>query len=238
VVGFLNRHGREGAWRASIRCRPRRRQIIPASHNRTILPEDHQKLTLLRPFIATTAFVPSTKGVITGFGRLHVITAQRRRIPGGVSRMSTDTNDEESKSVTNETFESVNATTVTMSQAAARQITAERLSMTQASAKKIDARSAQLDHSSVFRLKAENAVLNRSAATFVDANEARLVNVNAFIVRGNTNAVEGDLKAVLHIGDASGNVHTILDKNSAMSLGAGFGAATVVLGFLARKLFR
>src|SRR6478735_8585025 len=137
--------------------------------------------------------------------------------------MSTENNEAESKSATNGSFDSINATSVTMSQAAA---------------KKIDARSAQLDHSSVFRLKAENAVLNRSAATFVDAKEARLVNVNAFVVRGNTNAVEGDLKTVLHIGEASGNVHAILDKNGAMWLGAGFGAATIVLGFLARKLFR
>ena len=152
--------------------------------------------------------------------------------------MSTENNEAASKSATNGSFDNINATSVTMSQAAARQITTERLSMTQASAKKIDARSAQLDHSSVFRLKAENAVLNRSAATFVDANEARLVNVNAFVVRGNTNAVEGDLKTVLHIGEASGNVHAILDKNSAMWLGAGFGAALVALSFLARKLFR
>ena len=152
--------------------------------------------------------------------------------------MSDNNHEAESKSASHGSFDSINATSVTMSQAAARQITTERISMTQASAKKIDARSAQLDHSSVFRLKAENAVLNRSPATFVDANEARLVNVNAFVVRGNTNAVEGDLKTVLHIGDASGNVHAILDKNSAMWLGAAFGAAIVVLGFLARKFVR
>ena len=152
--------------------------------------------------------------------------------------MSAKNHEAQSKDATNGSFDSINATSVTMSQAAARQITTERLSMTHASAKKIDARSAQLDHSSVFRLKAENAVLNRSAATFVDANEARLVNVNAVVIRGNTNAVEGDLKTVLHIGAASGNVHAILDTNSAISLGAAFGAAIVVFGFLARKLVR
>jgi hypothetical protein len=79
VIGFLNRHGREGAWRASVRCRPRRRRIVPASHNRTILPEDRQKLTLFALFVATPAFVLTIEGVVTGFGKLHWFAAQRRR---------------------------------------------------------------------------------------------------------------------------------------------------------------
>ena len=63
--------------------------------------------------------------------------------------MSAENNEATSKSATNGSFDSINATSVTMSQAAARQITTERLSMTQASAKKIDARSAQLESSLV-----------------------------------------------------------------------------------------
>lgn len=151
--------------------------------------------------------------------------------------MATD-NNAESTTVSNEKVENVNATSVTVTQSAVRQITAERVALSNASAKKIDARSAQLEQASVFRLNAENAVFNRSAATFVDANEARLVNVNAVLVRGKTNAVEGDLKTVLHIGEASGNVHAIFDNESAVRFGAALGAALVILGVLARKLFR
>lgn len=151
--------------------------------------------------------------------------------------MATD-NNAESATISGDRADHVQATSVTVTQSAVNQITAERVTLTQGSAKKIDTRSAQLDQASVFRLKAENAVLNRSAATFVDANEARLVNVNTVVIRGNANAVEGDLKAVLHIGDASGNVHTIFDKESAARFGAACGAVLVVLGVLARKLFK
>ena len=151
--------------------------------------------------------------------------------------MATDKN-AESRTISGEKVDSVNATSVTITQSAVQQITAERVALSQASAKKIEARSAQIEQGSVFKLKAENAVLNRSAATFVDANEARLVNVNAILVRGTTNAVEGDLKTVLHVGEATGNVHAIFDKESAVRFGAALGAALVVLSVLARKLFR
>ena len=120
----------------------------------------------------------------------------------------------------------------------ADQITVERASIAQSSVKQLDTRSAQFEQSSVFRMKAENVVLTQSAASFVNAGEARLVKCNALVVRGDTNAIEGDLKTVLHIGAASGNVHTIFDRDGALRFGVGLGASLVALGALVRRFVR
>jgi hypothetical protein len=104
--------------------------------------------------------------------------------------------------------------------------------------KQLETSSAQLDKSSVFQMKAENTVISHSAATFVRANDARLVNSNAIFVSSPNMSVEGDLKTVLHIGNATGNVHMIFDKDGALRFGVGLGAALVGLGVLARRLFR
>jgi hypothetical protein len=88
----------------------------------------------------------------------------------------------------------------------------------------------------VISLDAENAVFTQSAATIVNAKDVRLVRSNSVVVKGAVNSVEGDLKTVIHIGDATGNVHTIFDRDGALRFGIGVGAALVVLSWLVRKL--
>jgi len=144
----------------------------------------------------------------------------------------------DARTVSNAKVGEINATSVDMRQSAADQVTSERATIHQSSVKQLETRSAQFDQSSVFRMKAENVVLTQSAATFVDADEARLVKCNAIVVRGGTNAVEGDLKTVIHIGEATGNVHTIFDRDGALRFGLGLGAALVALGTLVRKIVR
>jgi len=144
----------------------------------------------------------------------------------------------DSQTVSNAKVEAINATSVDVRQSAVDQITTERATIHQSSVKQLDTRSAQFEQASVFRMKAENAVLTQSAATFVDADEARLVKCNAIVVRGQTNAVEGDLKTVIHIGPATGNVHAIFDRDGALRFGVGLGAALVALGTLVRKIVR
>lgn len=147
------------------------------------------------------------------------------------------------ESATNRTLEqdrveAVNATSVEARQSSLGDVTAERASITQSSVKSLEAQSAQFEQSSVFRMHAEHAVINQSAATFVTAGDIRMVKSNALVVRGTTNAVEGDLKTVFFVGEATGNVHTIFDRESALRFGAGLGAVLVVLGTLVRKIFR
>jgi hypothetical protein len=144
----------------------------------------------------------------------------------------------DAQTISNAKVGAVNATSVTVRQSSVDQITTERASVAQSSVKQLDTRSAQFEQSSIFRMKAENAVLTQSAASFVDAGEARLVKCNALVVRGTTNAVEGDLKTLIHIGAATGNVHTIFDRDGALRFGVGLGASLVALGALVRRLIR
>ena len=144
----------------------------------------------------------------------------------------------DAQTVSNAKVGAVNATSVNVRHSSVDQITAERATIGQSSVKQLDTRSAQFEQSSVFRMKAENVVLSQSAASFVEADEVRLVRCNAIVVRGGTNAVEGDLKTVIHIGQASGNVHAIFDRDSALRFGVGLGAALVGLGALVRKVVR
>jgi len=130
----------------------------------------------------------------------------------------------------------IEADTVTMDQSSADTVTAQRATVKQSSLKKLDARSAHLDQSSVISLDAENAVFTQSAATLVTAKDVRLVRSNSVVVKGTVNSVEGDLKTVVHIGDATGNVHMIFDRDGALRFGIGVGAALVVLSWLFRKL--
>ena len=150
--------------------------------------------------------------------------------------MSSDTTRQQTANLGPGPSGSVEADTVTMDHSTADTVTAQRATVKQSSIKKLDARSAHLDQSSVISLNAENAVFTQSAATIVKAKDVRLVRSNSLIVNGAVNSVEGDLKTVLHIGDATGNVHTIFDRDSALRVGVGFGAALVVLGWLVRKL--
>lgn len=133
---------------------------------------------------------------------------------------------------------SIQAGQISLNRSTADSITSERASFDHSSVKQLETSSAQLDKSSVFQMKAENAVISHSAATFVRANDARLVNSSAIYVNSPNMNVEGDLKTILHIGNATGNVHMIFDKDGALRFGVGLGAALVGLGVLARRLFR
>lgn len=144
----------------------------------------------------------------------------------------------EKQSISNASAGDVSGTEVEIRQSSVGSVTAERATITQSSIKQLDTKSAQLEQASAFRLNAEHVVINQAAATFVTANDVRLVKSTALIVRGGTTTVEGDLKTVFFNGDATGNVHMIFDRDSALRFGAGLGAALVALGVIVRKLFR
>ena len=139
---------------------------------------------------------------------------------------------------TGEKLGAIQAEKISLNRSTADSITSERASFEHSSVKQLETSSAQFDKSSVFRMKADNVVIIHSAATFVRANEARLVNSNAIFIKSPAMSVEGDLKTILHIGNATGNVHMIFDKDGALRFGAALGAALVGLGVLARRLFR
>lgn len=142
------------------------------------------------------------------------------------------------QSVKHASIGDVSGTEIEIRQSSVGSVTSERASITQSSVKQLDTRSAQIDQSSVLKLNADHAVINQGAATFVTAGDIRLVKSNALVVRGKTNVVEGDLKTVIFAGEATGNVHMIFDRESALRFGAGLGAALVALIVIVRKIFR
>lgn len=142
------------------------------------------------------------------------------------------------QSVSHVKIDDVNGTEIEIRQSSVGSVTTERATITQSSVKQLDSRSAQIDQASVFRLNADTAVINQGAATFVTANDIRLVKSNALIVRGKSTVVEGDLKTVFFAGEATGNVHMIFDRESALRFGAGLGAVLGGLTLIVRRLFR
>ncbi|MGH2531153.1 MAG: hypothetical protein ACRDJW_02495 [Thermomicrobiales bacterium] len=132
----------------------------------------------------------------------------------------------------------VEATTVTMERSGAETVTGQRVVMDHSDARHVDARSAQLDRSGVLSLKSERAVLHGGAAGVVAAGEARIVRSKVGLIASGQTTVEGDLKALVHIGPVDGNVRTVLDPVSAVGAGAAFGVVVVIARWLARRLLR
>jgi hypothetical protein len=130
----------------------------------------------------------------------------------------------------------ITATTVTMEQSGAEQITADRVTMDRSGAKSLNAKSAQLDRSGALSLKSDHVVLQRSSAIAVMAKEARVVRSKIFLFRSNTTTVEGELRAVVHIGSACDNVKPLLSGMDAARFGVAFGATVLIGGRLIRRL--
>lgn len=130
----------------------------------------------------------------------------------------------------------VTATTVTLDRSGAEKITADRVSLERSGAKAITAKSVQLDRSGVLSLTSDNSVLHRSSATAVNAREARIVRSNVAILRADSVRVEGELRTLVHIGQACDNVKPVFDAQGALRFGAALGAMLVVGGRLLRLL--
>jgi hypothetical protein len=130
----------------------------------------------------------------------------------------------------------VNATTVSMDRSGAEAISAQRVIMDRSGAKSLNARSAQLTNSGVVFLKSERAVLQGGSAVVVSAAEARLVKSTAVAVVAGRAVVEGEVKALVHVGASDGCLRPVFDGKGAVGFGAAFGLVVLVLGRLLRQL--
>lgn len=130
------------------------------------------------------------------------------------------------------------ASSVDMDRSGAEQITAERVSMTRSGAKSLEAKSAQLDNSGVLNLTAVNAVLHKSSSVALTAKTARIVKSRVVILRSESTTVEGELRPLVHIGQACDNVKPVLDGNGALRFGAALGATLLIGSRILRLIFR
>jgi hypothetical protein len=123
-----------------------------------------------------------------------------------------------------------------MDRSGAEQITADRVSLEQSGAKTIEAKSAQLERSGVLNLSSEHAVLHDSSAISVSAREARIVKSKILFFRSDTTQVEGELKPLIHIGQACDNVKPVFDGQGAIRFGTALGLVLLIGGRILRRL--
>ena len=130
----------------------------------------------------------------------------------------------------------ITATTVSMEQSGAEQITADRVSMDRSGAKSIATKSAQLDRSGVLSLNSDHTVLQKSSAMAINAKDARIVRSNVLVFRSGSTTVEGELRTLIHIGNACDNVKPVFGGADAARFGAALGLVLLIGGRLLRRL--
>ncbi len=130
----------------------------------------------------------------------------------------------------------VTATTVTMEQSGAEQITADRVTMDHSGAKSIVTKSAQLDRSGALSLQSDHTVLQKSSAMAIVAKEARIVRSKVLFFRSDNTTVEGELKTLVHVGNACDNVKPVFSGADAARFGAALGLVLLIGGRLLRRL--
>jgi hypothetical protein len=132
----------------------------------------------------------------------------------------------------------VRADQVAMERAGAEQITAERVIMTNSGARTIQAHSAQVDRSGVLAMHSEKAVLSHTTALAVATQDARIVRGKVFALKADAVTLEGEVHVALYAGPPVDGMRPLFDAPAAAALGAGFGAAALLLGGLLRRLAR
>jgi hypothetical protein len=130
----------------------------------------------------------------------------------------------------------ITAATVSMDRSGAEQITADRVSLQQSGAKSIQTKSAQLERSGVLALASDHSVLHNSSAIAVKTSEARIVKSRILFFRSDTTRVEGELKSLIHIGQACDGVKPVFDGQGALRFGAALGFVLIVFGRLMRQV--
>jgi hypothetical protein len=129
----------------------------------------------------------------------------------------------------------VDAGTVTMDRSGAESISAERVTMERSGSRTLEAKSVQMANSGVVMLNSDHTVLQGGSALFVKSRDARIVKSKAVALIAENAIVEGELKTLVHVGPASGNVKTFVDAKGAGALGVGLAVVLLLFGRLFRR---
>jgi hypothetical protein len=130
----------------------------------------------------------------------------------------------------------ISATTVTIEQSTAGTVSGERVTVSQSALKRLDAGSAQLSQSAALVVKSADTALAESAAGVVSGGQITVVNSTVGVAQGPLTVANGTARILVQIGAAEGSVKPVLDGQSALRLGAGFGLSLVVFSRLLRRL--
>jgi hypothetical protein len=131
---------------------------------------------------------------------------------------------------------SVQADSVHIEQSSARSIAATDVVIDQSAIKDVTTQSATVSQSASLLLKGSDVAFHESVVGYASADRVDLIDSTVGILKGPVSVSEGSSRVLVHIGPADGAIKPVLDAQSAVALGAGFGATLVILSRLLRRL--
>lgn len=168
------------------------------------------------------------------------MTADTHELPDGADQVVTPADESgefhEVTELLHADAASVQADSVRIEQSSARTVTAGDVVIDQSAIKDVSAQSATVTQSAAFRFTGGDVAFHESFVGSASAQRVDLFDSTVGFVKGPVSINEGSTRILVHLGPASGSLRPVLDAQSAVALGAGFGAALVILSRLLRRL--
>ena len=131
----------------------------------------------------------------------------------------------------------ISAARVSLEQSTAKSITADHVSLNQSAVKGITTQTATMTQAAAFNLKSTDIALHESTAAIVSGDRIDIFDSVVGVARGPLTVQEGSARVLVQIGSADPAVKPVLNAQSAVGLGVGFGTTIVLLSRLLRRLF-
>jgi hypothetical protein len=168
------------------------------------------------------------------------MTADMHEPPGGTNQVAVPSGESgkfhEVTELLHADAGSVQAASVHIEQSSARAVSADDVVIDQSAIKDVTARSATVTQSASAIFKGDDVAFHESVVGFASARRLDLIDSSVGLVAGPVSVSEGQSRILVHIGPADGSIKSVLNAQSAVALGAGFGATLVILSRLLRRL--
>ena len=115
-------------------------------------------------------------------------------------------------------------------------ITADEVSIDQSAVKQINTTSATVSQSASLLFKGDDVAFHESVLGIASAQRLDLIDSTVGIVNGPVSVNQGSARILIHVGPVEGSIKPVLNAQSAVALGAGFGATLAILSRLLRRL--
>jgi 3D (Asp-Asp-Asp) domain-containing protein len=130
----------------------------------------------------------------------------------------------------------VSATRVSLEESTAKSITAEHVTLNRSAVKSIAADTLQMTQAAAFQMTSADTAMHDSSAGMITADRVDVFDSVIGAVLGPVTVGEGSTRIFLQVGPADPAARPVLNAQSALGLGAGFGATIVLLSRLLRRL--
>ena len=130
----------------------------------------------------------------------------------------------------------VSATRVSLEESTAKSIRAEYVTLNRSAVKSISADTLQMTQAAAFQVTSADTAMHDSSAALISADRVDVFDSVIGAVRGPVTVNEGSTRIFLQVGPADPAARPMLNAQSAIGLGAGFGATIVLLSRLLRRL--